>query len=188
MFDFSVFKVCNDTEIEFEPPLQSLKLTNEVVSSLTGDGCRPDIRARGFWRPGQNAYFDGKISNTNAESTKLMPIKKVFQQHEREKRRKYNDMILNIDHGTFMPLIYSITGGMGPEALQYHKRLASKLSFKNGDRFENVINFIRCKLSFLDVKMALLCIRGSRSLKDNLAAVPDDILIDFSCLESRLKS
>ena len=125
------------------------------------------------------------MSNINSETYKDMPIRKVFLQHEREKRRKYNDRILNVDHGTFTPLIYSITGGMGPEALYYHKLLATKLATKNGDRFENVLNFIRCKLSFLILKMALLCIRGSRSQKDNLAAVPDDF--DYTCLESRLK-
>lgn len=92
---------------------------------------------------------------------------------------------MNIEHGTFKPLIYSVTGGMGPEATYYHKVLATKISNKNGDKFCNVLNFIRCKLSFLILKMALLCIRGSRSLKNNLAAVPDDF--DFTCLESRLQ-
>ena len=116
----------------------------------------------------------------------LTVLFKVFQQHEREKRRKYNDRVLNVEHGTFTPLIYSITGGIGPEANFYHKLLAHKLSIKNGDRFDNVLNFIRCKLSFLILKMALLCIRGTRTfLKKDTSNVPDDI--DFVCLESRLK-
>ena len=175
-------KVCNDTQIE--PPLQSL--SNEVVTSLTGDGCRPDIRARGFWRDGQNAFFDVKVSNINSETYKNTSIKKVFQQHEREKRRKYNDRVINVEHGTFTPLIYSITGGIGPEAKFYHKLLAHKLSDKNGDRYDNVVNYIRCKLSFLILKMALLCIRGKRTFsKKDSSNVPDDI--DFVCLESRLK-
>ena len=39
-------KVCADVQIE--PPLQSV---NE-------DQARVDVRARGFWRMGQTAYFD----------------------------------------------------------------------------------------------------------------------------------
>ena len=174
-------KVCTDTETE--PDLQNL--SNEIVASLSGDGCRPDIRARGFWRHGQNAYFDVKITNVNSETYKTMPIKKVFQLHEREKRSKYNIRVLNVEHGSFTPLIYSIGGGIGHEATYYHKLLASKISNKTGDKYCNVVNFIRCKLSFLIVKMALLCIRGSRSFKKGISTVPDDFY--YYCLESRLK-
>ena len=96
------------------------------------------------------------VSNINSKTYKNLPIKKVYQKHEREKRRKYNDRILNVEHGTFTPLIYSINGGMGPEATYYHKLLATKLANKTGDKYCNVVNFIRCKLSFLILKMALL--------------------------------
>ena len=57
-----------------ESPLQNL--SNEIVSSLTGEGCQPDIRARGFWRDGQNAYFDVKVSNINSERYKSTAIKR----------------------------------------------------------------------------------------------------------------
>ena len=50
-------KVCND--VETEPKLQPL--SGEQTSGLTGDEARPDIRARGIWRPGQNGYFDVRI-------------------------------------------------------------------------------------------------------------------------------
>ena len=103
---------------------------------------------------------------------------------EREKKRAYNDRIINIEHGTFTPLIFSITGGMGPEAELYHKALANKISLKTGDKYCNVVNYIRCKLSFLVQKLALLCLRGSRSLKDNMSDVPNDF--DFTCYESKL--
>ena len=173
-------KVCTDTEIE--PPLQSL--SNEVVDSLDGDRCHPDIRARGFWRKGQNAYFDVKVSNINSDSYKNLPPHKVYEKHEREKRRKYNDRVLNVEHGTFTSLIYSITGGMGNEAIIFHKALANKLSLKTGDKYCNVMNFIRCKLSFLIQKLALLCLRGSRSLKQGSTEVPTDL--DYVCFASKL--
>ena len=173
-------KVCTDVEIE--PKLQ--QVSNEVVNSLSGDGCHPDVRARGFWRRGQNAFFDVKVTNINSDSYRSMPPLKVYERHEREKRRKYNDRILNIEHGTFTALIFSISGGMGNEALSYHKALANKIAMKTGDKYCNVINFIRCRLSFLIQKLALLCLRGSRSLKQGSNEVPTDI--DFVCFASKL--
>ena len=44
-----------------------------------------------------------------------------------------------------------------------HKHLAEKISRKTEERYEKVISVIRCKLSFIILKSALLCIRGSRS-------------------------
>ena len=111
---------------------------------------------------------------------------KVYERHEREKRRKYNDRVMNIEHGSFTALIFSITGGMGNEALLYHKTLANKIAIKTGDKYCNIINYIRCKLSFLIQKLALLCLRGSRSLKPGSTEVPNDI--DFACFASKLNT
>ena len=36
--------------------------------------------------------------------------------NEVEKKRKYNERVMQIEHGTFTPLVFSATGGMGREA------------------------------------------------------------------------
>ena len=66
-------KVCANVQIE--PPLQPV---NE-------DPARVDIRARGFWRKGQTAYFDVRITNPNAESQKTQSLPKIYEKHEKEK-------------------------------------------------------------------------------------------------------
>ena len=73
---------------------------------------------------------------------------------------------MNIEHGTFTPLVFSDTGVMGKECSMFHKHIADKISKKNDENYSNVINVIKCKLSFLILRAALLCIRGSRSHKD----------------------
>ena len=45
-------EICNDVEIE--PPLQTLE--GEIINGLTGVNAKPDVRARGFWREGQNSF------------------------------------------------------------------------------------------------------------------------------------
>ena len=98
-------------------------------------------------------------------------------QHEKEKKRQYNERILEIDHGSFTPLVFSIHGGMGRECSMFYNRLAQKISEKKDIHKSTATNWIRTKLSFALLKSALLCIRGSRSLTRNVCLIDDDIKI-----------
>ena len=44
----------------------------------------------------------------------------------------------------------------------FHKHVAVRLAIKTGERYEAIISTIRCKLSFLIFKSALMCITGSQ--------------------------
>ena len=151
-------QVCND--VETEPPLQPLE--GENIAGLTGDEARPDVRARGFWRHGQNAYFDVRVTNANSDSQSNMTSAKVYAKHEAEKKRNYNQRIMQIEHGTFTPLVFSVNGGIAPECEKFHKHVAERISEKTGEKYNHVISWIRCKLSFLILRAALMCVRGSR--------------------------
>ena len=72
---------------------------------------------------------------------------------------------MHVEQGTFTPLVFTITGSMGPECLQFHKSLAEKLALKSGERYADVINYIRCKPSFVCVKSYFLFLRGSRRIR-----------------------
>ena len=72
-------EICNDVEIE--PPLQPLE--GEIINGLTGVNAKPDVR---FWREGQNAFFDVRITSTNSESQHHLTSEKIFTEHEREKK------------------------------------------------------------------------------------------------------
>ena len=70
---------------------------------------------------------------------------------------------MNIEHGAFTPLVFSVAESMGKECSMFHKDVAERLAIKTGERYEKIISTIRCKLSFLILKSALMCVRGSRS-------------------------
>ena len=99
-------------DVETEPPLQAVNV--ELITGLKATESKPDIRARGVWRTGQNAYLDVRITNANADSQKNQSIAKILKKHVNEKKRNYNSRIMNIEHGTFTPLIFSKNGGVGP--------------------------------------------------------------------------
>lgn len=174
--------VCNDTEVE--PNLQPLE--SEVVQSLDGDKAKPDIRARGFWRAGQHAYFDVKVINPNSESYISTPTEKIYDRAEKDKKRKYNDRIMNVEGGTFTPLIFSVYGGVGPEAHRFIKLLCNKISYKHKQNYNDTIKYFRCKLAFLLRRLVLLCIRGSRTtnVKNIVSFDTDDI--EYHCFASKL--
>ena len=71
---------------------------------------------------------------------------------------------MEIEHGTLTPLVYSLNGGMGPECTKFHKHLANKIAEKTGNNYDKVLTLIRTKLSFLILRAAILCVRGSRSI------------------------
>ena len=171
-------RVCNDVEIE--PPLQPLGNEHLERGAINSDSARLDVRARGFWRRGQNAFIDVRVTNPGAATQSQKSIEKILQEHEREKKRAYNERIMNVEHGTFTPLVFTVLGGMGQENEKYHKHLADKIATESEDDYSKVVNYIRCKVAFIVLRSALLCLRGSRTIrKERIVAVAEDIDLGY---------
>ena len=153
--------VCRD--VETEPHLQKVVNKQSYASTAnTDDDARPDIRARGFWRQGQNAFFDVRVTNANCKSQRDMKVEAVLRKHEQEKKTAYNRRVMEVEHGSFTPLVFTTSGVMSHECTRYHKALAEKLSEKRNERYDVIMRYLRVKLSFLSLKATLLCLRGSR--------------------------
>ena len=75
-------------------------------------------------------------------------------------------------------------GGWGQECSQFHQSLADKISHKTGEPYSKAINMIRCKLSFLLLRAAILCVRGSRSTYGKKLS---DIGNDFTLYSAELQ-
>ena len=155
--------VCNDVEIE--PQLQDV--TGEQLSSGSNlaKEARLDIHARGFWEQHQSAFFDIRVCHPNAESYKQLEPKQIYRLHENEKKRSYSRRVLDIEHGSFTPLVFTSTGGMGPECLRFHSRLAELIANKKGEHYSTTISWIRARTSFALLRSALICLRGSRTIR-----------------------
>ena len=123
-----------------------------------------DVKARGFYRQGQVAFFDVKVTNVKAESNANLPTETIFRKAENEKKSAYNQRVMEIEHGTFTPLVFGTNGAMGRECELFHKKLAKKLSQKQNKKYHEIITDIRTKISFKLVRSMLLCLRGSRTV------------------------
>ena len=100
-------------------------------------------------------FHDGNISNSG-------PIDTVFQKHEQEKKRAYNDRVIQVEKATFTPLVFSTSGAMGKEATSLHKRLVSLISQKRGTPYSETMSHVRRKLRFSILRTTLAAIRGYR--------------------------
>ncbi len=152
-------------DVEIEPKLQPVVNKHGYMkTAILDDEARLDCRARGYWREGQNNFVDVCVTNADCASQENSSVKSVLRKHEQKKKRNYNRRVMEVEHGTFTPLIFTTTGVMGHECSVFHKTLAEKLSTKKNEKYEDVVRYLRVKYSYLALKATLLCLRGSRSV------------------------
>ena len=96
----------------------------------------------------------------------------------------YSRRVLEVEQGTFTPLVFTSTGGMADECKRFHSRLAELLALKKGDDYATTISWIRAKVSFAILRSALLCLRGTRSKRR--AANISDIDITSESAQARI--
>ena len=86
----------------------------------------------------------------------------MYKTHENTKKRRYNARILQIERGSFTPLIFSCSGGMGLEASTFIKELAMKVSLKRSEVYSQTVSFIRRRFRFDLLKTYIISLRGER--------------------------
>ena len=150
-------------DVQTEPPLTPLE--GEVLqprSANTSDDARADIRINGFWTPQQSAFFDVRVFYPLARTYREQNLSTLLRVFEAEKKRQYGDRIIQVERGTFTPLVFSTTGTMGKEASNALKKLAHKLALKRDEPYSAVMGLLRCRLSFCLLRSAIACLRGTR--------------------------
>ena len=155
-------EVCGDVQIE--PTLIPLSGEAQLGKSAnTSSEARLDVSARGFWGDRfARTMFDVRIFHPNAPSVRTVPVNSLYVRHEKEKRRRYEQRVKDVEGATFVPLVLSTAGGMGRSSSVTFKRIAALLAEKTGLSYAATINVVRCRLSFALLRSAITALRGSR--------------------------
>ena len=162
-------EVCKDVRIE--PHL--LPLANEnLVDGNQAENARLDVSGNGIWGPMQKTFLDVRVVHPNCPSYQNKDIAHVYKTHEQEKKRTYNERIIQVEKGSFTPIVVSTFGGMGQEAESFHKRLALLISEKRHKSYSHVVNYIRTRLRFCLLRSVLTSIRGVRGKTRNENITP----------------
>ena len=161
-------EVCKDVRVE--PELQ--QLTDEYLqhSTAAGNEVRLDISACGFWQAGEMAFLDVRVFNPNTKQYANIELSKAYEIKEKEKKKTYNECILQVEHGSFTPLVMLATGGMSCEWKKFYSHLAEMICKKRKTNYNVTIMWIQRKMAFSLIKSIGICIRGSCSVfkNDNL--------------------
>ncbi len=99
-------------------------------------------------------------------------MKKLYEEQEEQKKQKYNQRVINVEKGTFCPLVYSTSGGTGLECSNHHKRVAHAIAMKRNEKYSDVISYIRTKIRFALLKSVLVSIRGARGPQKPVKGIP----------------
>ena len=97
-----------------------------------------------FGKDKGQAFFDVRVCYPNADSYRDLDLKQIYKQHENDKKRLYTQRVMDVEQGTFTPLIFTTTGGMGEECKRYHDRLAELVAAKKGENYATTVSWIRC--------------------------------------------
>ncbi|XP_050720613.1 uncharacterized protein LOC127000680 [Eriocheir sinensis] len=106
--------------------------------------------------------MDIRIFDPMAACHRELPLQAANHRNEQEKTRAYGERIQHVDQGSFTPLVFTTSGGMGPRAQCFYARLAELISEKKHQPRSHVVAWMRCRLSFSLLRSAILCLRGTR--------------------------
>ena len=150
-------------DVSTEPMLTPLSGETFHRKATTIDPeARADVAARGFWSKGVKMFADVRVFNPLAPSYRSSSQKALYQRFENEKKNKYAERIIQIERGTFTPLVFSTLGGYGKEAERFMKRLIELHTNKKADNHSKIANSILTKILFCILRATILCIRGAR--------------------------
>ena len=167
-------------------PLTGEKLNYKT--SNTSPEARLDVSVRGFWTRGQRTFCDRDVRVFDPSAPRLLSrtLESAYIEHEQEKRRGYNQRVLQVEQGSFTPLIFSILVEWDQSVnFSTLSRLSQLLIEKRHENFSVTTSWLRCKLSFSLLRSALLCIRGSRTTSPQTETY--QTTIDFTVNEARIE-
>ena len=103
-----------------------IPLDNETFSlrsTNTSEEASLDIKVGGFWFRGVSAFFDVRVTHVNSQSNQKKSTEKIFESHEND---HYNQRVIDVEQGTFTPLVFGTKKGFGRECDQFMKKTRGK--------------------------------------------------------------
>ena len=68
-------------DVKVEPPLQEIKTKSPLTTGNAAEGAILDIRAKSFWRNGQDAYIDVRVTNPLSATAMKCSPSSMYDKH-----------------------------------------------------------------------------------------------------------
>jgi hypothetical protein len=169
---------CKDVQIE--PELLPVDPQKFKARTNTQPGARLDVSARGVWSQFERSFYDVRVTHPNCLSNIGKPVADIYIEHQNSKKVEYQERVLQSEKGSFTPLIFTTSGGMGPECSILYKRIAELTAAKKSEQYGSVMNYIRTRLRFAILRSTLIGIRGERGRSNkNFNITLDEISLNL---------
>ena len=97
----------------------------------------------------------------------------LYKLNENAKKSEYGERVQEVEHAVFTPLVLSTCGGKLCETTTFYKKRATDLAARRKLQYGKLLGWLRCSISFVLLRSAIMAICGSRSSSHN--AAPADI-------------
>ena len=113
-----------------------------------------------FGKDNDLPFLTLRVCHPNANSYQDLEPRQSYELHENEKKRLCGDRVIEVcTTGLHHNLRYE------KNCNRYHGRLTELMSTRKGESCAKTISWIRAEMSFVLLRSALLCLRGSRTIK-----------------------
>ena len=102
-------------------------------------------------------FLDVQVFNPNTKRYANIELSKAYEINEKEKKKTYNERILQVEHGSFTPLVMSATGEMCRDCKKFYSSLAEIICEKRKTNYNVTITWIRRKKSHLFALIVEAC-------------------------------
>ena len=75
---------------------------------MTDDNAHADIAASDFWSWSHRSSLDVRVYSPFSSTYLKSTLRAYHHRNEQEKHRQYEERIRRVEHGSFMPLIFTI--------------------------------------------------------------------------------
>ena len=72
--------------------------------------CSSEISGIGVWAPLERCFIDVRVVHPNCPTHVNKELKSLFDENEKQKKRAYNERILNVEKASFTPIVLATTG------------------------------------------------------------------------------
>ena len=164
---------CKDVKVE--PMLLPVNAANFSYRTNTQDDARADVSAVGVYAPFEKTFFDVRVTHPNCNSNVYKSPQQIYNEQEKAKKDLYEQRIIQSEKGSFTPLIFTTSGGMGPLCSVFVKRLSRRIADDKKEAIGQVTNHIRTKLRFALLKCTVIALQGIRGPSSNHYTTINDI-------------
>ena len=132
----------------------------------------------GVYTSFERSFFDVRVTHPNCASNEYKTLPEIYKEHENQKKAMYEERVLQAEKGSFTPLVFTTSGGMGPMMTVLLKKLADTISAARSELYSHVMNHLRNRLCFSLLRCILVALRGVRG---NSKRRCNQQLINCSC-------